>query len=81
MMPYLRLIILGLVFFVSTVSVHTAAGYEKKFKVLVVMSYEESYPWGAEIREGIESILGNSCTIKYGYLNTKTNRAAEFKKV
>lgn len=76
MMPYLRLIILGLVFFVSTVSVHTAAGYEKKFKVLVVMSYEESYPWVAEIREGIESILGNSCTIKYVYLNTKTNRAA-----
>lgn len=43
-----------------------------KFKVLVVMSYEENYPWVKEIRSGIESVLLNKAIIKYFYLNTKT---------
>ena len=44
-----------------------------QFKVLVVMSYEETYPWVEEIREGIESVLADCCHIKYFYMNTKTD--------
>ncbi|MEO5373917.1 MAG: ABC transporter substrate-binding protein [Alphaproteobacteria bacterium] len=45
-----------------------------KFKVLVVMSYEEENPWVREIREGIDSTLGTSGEITYFYMNTKVNR-------
>jgi len=48
--------------------------WAKEFKVLVVMSYEENYPWVMEIREGIESVLANVGRIQYIYLNTKTHR-------
>jgi ABC-type uncharacterized transport system substrate-binding protein len=76
MISYPRFIIFLLLFWGPLVSVHSAAGLEKKFKVMVVMSYEASYPWVAEVRQGIESVIGNSCTLKYTYLNTKTNRRA-----
>ena len=42
-----------------------------KFKVLVVMSYEEDNPWVKEIREGIDSVLKESSEITYFYMNTK----------
>ena len=42
-------------------------------KVLVVMSYEETYPWVDEIRQGIESFLASTCQIKYFYMNTKVD--------
>jgi ABC-type uncharacterized transport system substrate-binding protein len=45
----------------------------QKFKVLVVMSYEEDFPWDAEVKEGIESVLGDANDIKYFYMDTKTN--------
>ena len=73
---YLSVILFSLVFLGSMVSVHTVSGDEKKFKVLVVMSYEKTYPWVTEVRQGIESILENLCTIQYVYLNTKTNYKA-----
>jgi ABC-type uncharacterized transport system substrate-binding protein len=46
-----------------------------KFKVLVVMSYHETYPWGMEIKEGIEGELANHCDLRYAYLDTKNNFA------
>ena len=49
--------------------------YSKEFKVLVVMSYEQNYPWDLEIQEGINAILAGVCQIDYFYLNTKTNWA------
>ncbi len=45
----------------------------EKFKVLVVMSYEETYPPVPKIKEGVDSILGDICEIKYFYMNTKKN--------
>jgi ABC-type uncharacterized transport system substrate-binding protein len=45
------------------------------YKVLVVMSYEEQNPWCMEIREGIDSVLGDSSDITYFYMNTKVDRA------
>jgi ABC-type uncharacterized transport system substrate-binding protein len=44
-----------------------------KFKVLVVMSYEEDNPWCKEIKEGIESILSGTSEIVYVYMDTKIN--------
>lgn len=44
-----------------------------QFKVLVVMSYHDSYPWGMEIKEGIDRELGASCDLRYVYLDTKSN--------
>lgn len=41
------------------------------FKVLVVMSYDDSYPWTLEIKEGIDSALKDKCEVKYFYMNTK----------
>jgi len=46
-----------------------------KFKVLVVMSYEEDNPWVKKIREGIDSVLKESSEITYFYMNTKANHA------
>jgi len=46
-----------------------------KFKVLVVMSYEEDFPWDVEVKEGIEAGLGGSSDILYFYMNTKTDLA------
>jgi ABC-type uncharacterized transport system substrate-binding protein len=45
------------------------------FKVLVVMSYHETYPWGMEIKEGIERELAPHCDIRYLYLDTKNDFA------
>jgi ABC-type uncharacterized transport system substrate-binding protein len=50
-----------------------SAQESKKFRVLVVMSYEEEFPWEIEIRQGIESVLAKSCDIKYFYMNTYKN--------
>jgi len=45
-----------------------AAGY----KVLVVMSYEETMPWVQEIKEGIEKVLADTAETKYFYMDMKT---------
>ena len=45
-----------------------------KFKVLVVMSYDEDYPWNKEIKEGIDcSVPAETCEMKYFYMDTKRN--------
>jgi len=45
----------------------------KKFKVLVVFSYDDSHPFTPEYKEGIEPVLGNLCEIRYFFMNTKMN--------
>ncbi len=37
----------------------------EKFKVLVVMSYEEDFSWDMEVKKGIESALGDAGYIRY----------------
>ena len=49
------------------------AGDANLCKVLVVMSYEEDNPWCIEIREGIDSVLADTCKISYLYMDTKKN--------
>jgi ABC-type uncharacterized transport system substrate-binding protein len=46
-------------------------GNAAPYKVLVIMSYNETQPWESGIREGIESVLKGKTEIKYVYLNTK----------
>ena len=48
-------------------------GEATSHKVLVVMSYHDTYPWGMAIKEGIEEVLPDTWTIKYVYLDTKRN--------
>jgi ABC-type uncharacterized transport system substrate-binding protein len=51
------------------------SGEATQYRVLVVMSYHETMPWEREIREGIESQLSRSATIRYVYMNTKNDFA------
>jgi len=44
-----------------------------KLRVLAVMSYEIDFPWCENIKQGIDSVLSDSCEIKYFYMNTKSN--------
>lgn len=50
-------------------------GEAAPYRILVVMSYHETMPWEQEIREGIESQLGSSATLRYIYMNTKNDFA------
>ncbi|GAK50862.1 ABC-type uncharacterized transport system periplasmic component-like protein [Candidatus Moduliflexus flocculans] len=38
--------------------------------VLVVMSYDDTYPWEQEVRDGIESVLNGRCELTYSYMDT-----------
>lgn len=40
-------------------------------RILVVMSYEDTYPWERDIRSGIEDRIGDACSLHYFYLKTK----------
>lgn len=40
-------------------------------KVLVVMSYEENFPWDVEVKEGVEQALAKECDVTYFYMDTK----------
>lgn len=48
---------------------------EQHLKVLVVMSYEQDYPWVQAIKKGIDRTLTGCCESRYFYLNTKKNLA------
>jgi len=50
-----------------------AVGQTDPFKVLVIMSYEETFPWTQEIREGIDSVLATDHEIRYFNMDTKSN--------
>jgi ABC-type uncharacterized transport system substrate-binding protein len=52
------------------------AGAAERYRVLVVMSYHETYPWGKEIKEGIDSALSATSEIRYFYLDTKNHPEA-----
>lgn len=56
------------------------AGAQTGCKVLVVMSYDETYAWEKEIREGIESVLSSRCELKYAYLDTNRDVASGLQK-
>jgi len=49
------------------------AGQAAPFKVLVVMSYEETYSWGHEIKKGIDSVLAGKHEVRYFYMDTKSD--------
>jgi ABC-type uncharacterized transport system substrate-binding protein len=42
-------------------------------KVLVVMTYHEDFFWNQDIKEGIESVLADTCELKYVYLDILKN--------
>ena len=42
-----------------------------KFKVLVVMSYDEEYRWVQDMKEGTDAALTDICEVKYFYMDTK----------
>jgi ABC-type uncharacterized transport system substrate-binding protein len=65
-----RSVFLLILFFSSGV---VDAGGPPPYKVLVVMSYHETYSWGKEIKEGIDSVLSRVSEVKYAYLDTKNN--------
>jgi len=44
---------------------------EDRFKVLVVLSYEQDYLWDVEIREEIEKVLSPFADLNFFYMNTK----------
>jgi ABC-type uncharacterized transport system substrate-binding protein len=60
-------------FIIWVVFIFPLTVFSAQNKVLVVMSYEESYPWVDEIRQGIEFLLAGTCRIKYFYMNTKVD--------
>ncbi len=47
-----------------------AAQESRKFKVLVVFSYDDVFQWDKDIQEGVESALGKTCEVKYFYIDT-----------
>ncbi len=49
---------------------------ERRLRVLVVMSYEQGYPWVQAIKKGIDQTLSSCCEIRYFYMDTKKNLAA-----
>jgi ABC-type uncharacterized transport system substrate-binding protein len=65
-----RTVFLLVFFFTSAVA---DAGGAPHYKVLVVMSYHETYSWEREIKEAIDSVLSGVSEVKYAYLDTKNN--------
>lgn len=46
-------------------------GQTAMYKVMIVMSYAETYPWVQEMKEGIESVLANTAELTYFFLDTQ----------
>ena len=72
----------ALLFLIILCSLSPVAGScsGSRFKVLVVMSYEQEFPWVKSIRNGIQETLGESCEVKYFYMDTKKNIAGGVQK-
>lgn len=47
--------------------------YAKPYRVLVIMSYHDGYPWQDEIIKGIRTECGNDCELKFFPLDMKNN--------
>jgi ABC-type uncharacterized transport system substrate-binding protein len=65
--------VIVLLLFLAMIPRPVDAGGPPPYKVLVVMSYHETYSWGKEIKEGIDSVLSGVSEVKYVYLDTKNN--------
>ena len=50
-----------------------AAQENRRFKVLVVMSYHEDMLWVTDIKKGIDNILARTSELKYVFLNTRNH--------
>ncbi|MDX2495891.1 MAG: ABC transporter substrate binding protein [Desulfuromusa sp.] len=60
-----------LLFFCGNLLWVSPALAEDRFKVLVVLSYEQDYLWEIEIREEIERVLSPFADLTFFYMNTK----------
>ncbi len=49
------------------------AEYPESCKVLVVMTYHEDFFWNQAMKEGIESVLADTCELRYVYLDILKN--------
>ena len=67
--------VLILLFRLITVDSAAAQNPATRFKVLVVMSYEETFPWCQEIKMGIDQVLSAAHQIEYFYMDTKIHYA------
>jgi ABC-type uncharacterized transport system substrate-binding protein len=56
-------------------SLFVSRSYAAAYRVLVIMSYHQEMPWENDIRQGIQAELGDSCEIRYIYLNAKNDPA------
>jgi len=52
-----------------------ALGHAAPFRVLVVMSYEDTFLWTQELTEGIDAVLAAEHEVRYFYMDTKSNLA------
>ncbi|MCG8550519.1 MAG: hypothetical protein MI799_08985 [Desulfobacterales bacterium] len=68
-------IFFALMFILLSATVKYAADLSsgQRFKVLVVMSYEPDYQFTKKIRQGIDSVLSDTCLVKYFYMRTKND--------
>ena len=51
-----------------------------RLKVLIIMSYDQTYTWVTELKEGMEPVLAETCEVKYFYMDTKRNLAGGHRK-
>ncbi len=71
----LRRALFGILLCLGSICMWPATAEALTCKVLVVMSYEEEFPWVREIKEGIDSVLSGTCELTYFHMNTKSNFA------
>ena len=64
-------LMMGMIGVLSVAGCMSLPATAARHKVLVVMSYDETYPFEAEMREGIEAALADICEMSYFYMNTK----------
>lgn len=70
----IKIFFTSLLFLLSlTVNVVIDDSHAAPFKVLVVMSYDPDYTFAQKVRQGIDSVLSDTCRIEYVYMNTKNN--------
>lgn len=48
-----------------------AAAHAARFKVLMVLGYGASAPWGKAIQKGAESVLAQTCKMRYFHMDTE----------
>ncbi len=71
----MRNVLVGLIVGAMTIA-GLASTMQASCKVLVVMSYDDTYGWEKEVREGIETALNGRCELTYSYMDTNRDVAA-----